>query len=154
VSLNLKRKSFALACVAILVFVTGCLTPVRNEVPLATGNVMDKPASANDTRLVIFNDSDFLAYGLDGSGRINVNLNGQGVAQVKIGQYAQVVVPHGQYQVDLAHMDIATFSSHHQIELRDPVSFLEIFATPTANEAFLVSRPPSDFDEKFKPVGP
>ena len=103
---------------------------------------------------MIFNDSDFLAYGLDGSGRINVKLNGQGVAQLKIGQFAQVVVPLGQYQVDLEHMDTATFTSHHQIELRDPVSFLEIFATPTANKAYLVSRPPPGFDEKFKPVEP
>ena len=89
---------------------------------------------------------------MDGSGRINVKLNGQGVAQVNIGHYAQVIVPQGKYQVDLVHLDTATFPSKHEIELNTPVSFLEIFATITSNKAFLVSRPPPDFDKKFKPV--
>jgi len=145
---------FALAFLAFPIFLTGCLTPVKNELPLIKGNVIDRPANVNDTRLVIFNDSDFLAYGLDGSGRINVKLNGQGVALVKIRQYAQVEVPHGRYEVELEHMDMATFSSQHQIELRDPISFLEIFSVPTSNKAFLVSRPPADFNEKFKPLKP
>jgi hypothetical protein len=140
------------ALLSLPLFMAGCLSPVQNEIPLATGSVLERPANTNDTRLVIYNDSDFLAFGMDGSGRINVKLNGQGVAQVNIGHYAQVIVPQGKYQVDLVHLDTATFSSEHQIELNTPVSFLEIFATITSNKAFLVSQPPPDFDKKFKPV--
>ena len=140
------------ALLSFSLFLTGCLTPVKNEIPLASGSVLEKAANTNDTKLVIFNDSDFLAFGLDGSGRINVKLNGKGVAQIDIGRYAQVIVPKGKYQVDLVHLDMAHFSSRHQIELTDPESFLEIFATPTSNKAFLISKLPPNFDEKFKPV--
>ena len=147
-----QKIVFALSFLFLPFFTTGCLTPVKNEISLATGGTMDKPADPNDTRLVIFNDSDFLAFGMDGSGRINVKLNGQGVTQIRIGQYAQVIVPQGKYHVELVHFDTATFSSEHEIELNTPVSFLEIYATPTSNRAFLVSRPPPDFDKKFKLV--
>jgi hypothetical protein len=151
-SKNIRQIIVASFLLILPLFITGCLTPVKNEIPLATGGTTDKPANPNDTRLVIFNDSDFLAFGMDGSGRINVKLNGQGVTQIRIGQYAQVIVPQGKHHIELVHFDTATFSSEHEIELNTPISFLEIYATPTSNRAFLVSRLPTDFDKKFKLV--
>lgn len=91
---------------------------------------------------------------MDGSGRLNVKLNSQGVGQIRIGQYAQVLVPRGKCHVELVHFDTVTFSSAHDIELNAPVSFLEIYATTTSNKAFLVSHPPANFDQKFKPIKP
>jgi hypothetical protein len=150
--LQLKKIILSSSFLFLALFLSGCLSPVKNEIPLAGGGVLDNPQGANDTRLIIYNDSDFLGFGMDGSGRINVTLNGQGVALVKIGEYAQVIVPKGKYEVDLVHLDMAKFASHHEIELTEPVSILEIFATPTSNRAFVVSHLPPDFTEKFKPV--
>ena len=114
---------------------------------------LGKSASTNDTKLVIFNTSDYLAYGLDGSGRINVRLNGQGVGQINLRRYARLIVPRGAYAVELVHLDsMCTFRSHHQIELTEPESYLQIFATPTSNRAFLVSHAPPDFAGKFSPI--
>jgi hypothetical protein len=147
------KKSLQLIALLVLpLLLAGCLTPVKNEIPLAGGDLSIQATNMNDTKLVIFNDSNFLLYGMDGSGRINVRLNGKGVAQLHIGQYVQVMVPKGTCQVDLLHRDMADLSSQHQIELRDPESFLEIYSTPFANSARLVPSLPPDFEKNFKPV--
>lgn len=147
-----QKSVLSLSFLLIALLLSGCLSPVKNEIPLSGGSVLDNPQGTNDTRLTIYNDSNFLGFGLDGSGRINVKLNGQGVALIKIGEYAEVIVPKGKYEVELTHLDMTEFASRQQIELTEPVSILEIFATPTSNKAFLVSHLPPDFDEKFKPV--
>jgi hypothetical protein len=148
----MKRISQLAILLVVPLLLTGCLTPVQNEIPLAGANLSVKATSTNDTKLVIFNDSNFLLYGLDGSGRINVKLNGQGVAQLKVGYYAQVIIPRGNYRVDLLHVDRDYYSSQHQIELSDPESFLEIRVFSFSNEARLVSTLPPNFVKKFKPV--
>jgi len=83
-----------------------------------------KATSTNDTKLVIFNDSNF----------------------------AQVIVPKGSYRVELSYRDMADFSPHHQIELTDAESYLKINATPTSNQAEIVPTLPPNFDKKFKPI--
>src|SRR6266568_8306392 len=112
-STSMKRSLQLAALLLLPLLLTGCLTPVANEIPLAYDDLSVKPGNTNDTRLVIFNDSNFVLYGLDGSGRINVKLNGKGVAQIHVGYYAQAIVPKGTYQVDLMHRDTADFASRH-----------------------------------------
>src|SRR5258705_5987192 len=113
---------------------TGCLSPVKNEIPLVQGGLSVKPTSTNDTKLVIFNISNSFLYKIDGSGRINVKLNGQGVAQLKIGHYAQVIVPKGRYKIELTHRDMADITSDHNIEFRDSESFVEIYSNPLSTQ--------------------
>ncbi len=137
---------------ALSVLFTGCLTPVKNEIPLAGGDLSVRATRTNETKLVVFNDSNSLLYGLDGSGRINVTLDGKGLAQMSIGRYAQVITSVGQHEIDLAHFDIGPFRSHHSIELSAPESFLKIYATPVGNEIDLVPVLPQDFEKKFKPI--
>jgi hypothetical protein len=142
-----------LSAVLILsLFLTGCLSPVRNEIPLAKGGLNIKPSNTNEAKLVIFNDSSVVGFGIDGTGRINVRLNGKGVTQLNIGRYTQVIVPKGKYQLDLDHLDMVHFTSKHQIELVQPESFLLISATPVSNKAEMLSVPPPDFEAKYRPV--
>jgi hypothetical protein len=147
------RQGVQLAALIIaLQTLSGCLSPVKNEIPLLSGDLSLKATNALDTKLVIFNDSNYLMFGLDGSGRINIKLNGKGVTQLNLGCYTQMIVPKGGYQLDLTHLDMGTFSSRHQIELTQPESFLEIRATPASNAAQLVPALPADFAAKFTPV--
>jgi hypothetical protein len=148
----MKQISQLAILLVVPLLLTGCLSPVKNEIPLAGSDLSVKATGTNDTKLVIFNDSNFLLYGLDGSGRINVKLNGQGVAQLKVGYYAQVIVPRGSYQVELLHVDRDYYSSQHQIDLSEPESFLEVRAISFSNEVRLVSTLPPNFEKKFKPV--
>ncbi|MDB6124831.1 MAG: hypothetical protein JWQ71_3824 [Pedosphaera sp.] len=149
------KQSIQLSALLILsLLLTGCssLSPVKNEIPLVKGGLDIKPTNTNDTKLVIFNDSSVVGFGIDGTGRINVKLNDKGVAQLNIGRYTQVIVPKGKYQVDLEHLDMFHFTSQHQIELVKPESFLMIYATPTSNKAELLSTLPQDFEQKYRPV--
>ncbi len=120
--------------------------------PLASRADWEKPAGPSETKLTIFNTSGSLAYGLDGSGRINVRLDGRGVGQVGIHRYATLIVPKGKHEVELVHLDMVKLTSHQQIELTEPESYLQIFATASSNKAELVSHLPANFADKFKPV--
>ncbi|MGA2787746.1 MAG: hypothetical protein ABSF60_09480 [Verrucomicrobiota bacterium] len=80
----MKRILQLAALLLLPLLLAGCLTPVKNEIPLVQGGLSVKASNTNETMLVIFNDSNYLMYGLDGSGRINVKLNGKGVAQIHI----------------------------------------------------------------------
>jgi len=137
------------ALLVLPLLLSGCLTPVQSEIPLAQGDLSVKATNTNDTKLLIFNDSDHVLYGLDGSGRINVKLNGKGVAQLHNGQYLQVILQKGSYRVDLAHLDMVKFSSKYQIELTNSESFLEIRSTPTSNHAEIVPALPPNFERDF-----
>ena len=147
------KRILQLAVLLVLPFLlAGCLTPVANEIPLVHGDLSAKASNPNDTKLVIFNDSNFLMYGLDQTGRINVSLNGKGLTQINIGRYAQVIVPKGTCQVYLVHWDTDKFASQHEFDLTNDESFLEIHAKITSNEANLLSELPEDFEKKFKPI--
>lgn len=148
-----KKQGILLAAlIAALPFLAGCLTPVKNEMPLLSGDLSLKATNATDTKVVIFNDSNRVLFGLDGSGRINVKLDGKGVTQLNIGSYTQLIVPKGSYRVDLTHLDTVTFSSHKQVQFTEPESFLEIHSTPTSNEAKLVPSLPAHFTSDYTPV--
>src|ERR1700750_1679143 len=90
---------------------TGCFTPVKNEIPLVKGDLHLIPANTNETKLVIFNDSNPVLYGADGSSRINVKLNGKGLGRLNFGQYAEVVIPKGKCEVDWQPLDLVGFPS-------------------------------------------
>ena len=138
--------------VVLSLFLAGCLTPLKNEIPLAGGDLSARATKTNETKLVFFNDSDFLMFGIDSTGRINVTLDGKGVAQLNIGRYAQVITSKGRHTIDLVHRDIFHFRSHHVIELNDPDSFLKIYATPVGNAVKLLPVLPPGFVIKFTPV--
>jgi hypothetical protein len=150
--INMKRSLQPSSLIVALLFLAGCLTPVKNEMPLAKDDLSTMPADTNHTKLVIFNDSAFMSYGLDGSGRINVTINGKGLGQIKVGRYAQVIVPKGKCQVDLMHRGMSDCFSQYDFEFSGSESFLEIAATPFSNEANCVSALPKDFEKKYMPI--
>jgi len=91
-------------------------------------------------------------FGLDGSGWINVQLNNKGLAQVRIGQYAQAFVPKGHCAINLQHRDLGYFYATYEFDFTNDNSFVEIHATPTSNEALLVPNLPDNFEWHYKPV--
>ncbi len=138
------------ALLFLLTLLGGCLTPVKNEMPLVRNGLSAKATGPNETKVIIFNSSNWLLFPL--TGRINVKLNEKEIANLNIGQYAEVVMPRGGCQVDLVHWDVANFYSQHIVELKGPESFLEVRATPTANQARIVPELPRNFEKRFKPV--
>ena len=125
---------------------------MKNEIPLVRGDLHLIPANTNDTKLIIYNTANPVLYGADGSSRMNVKLNGKGLGRLNFGQYAVVVIPRGKCQVDMQHLDLVRFSSQRWLDLNDPESFVEIYPTPTSNEAKLVPVLPADFERKFEAI--
>jgi len=136
----------ALACLA------GCsLPPVKNEMPLAR-SFTARAANSNETKVVIFNQSSMVLHGIDNTGRLNVKLDGKGVAQLNIGEFVQVIVPRGKHQVNLEHRDVFMFRSDHELEFTNAETFLKVRATPVSNEAQVVPELAPQFDVKFRPA--
>lgn len=133
---------------------SGCATlaQVPAELPLASSDLSLKVTDPAQTKLLLFNASDVRMYKLDGSGRINVFLSEKGVAQLDIGQYAQLIVAKGKYTVRLTHVDLVEFTSEHTFDLTEDESILEFCATPLGHKARLRGELPTDFLVSFKPI--
>jgi len=133
-----------------LFILTGCTatTPER-EVQLPSQSLIQPLNNDKQAKLIVFNDSNKLMYGLDNSGKINIHLNGKGVGQLKIGEYVILSVEKGNNTIDLLHKDIVNFSSSHQIIVSESPTHLKIYAKVTSNGAEIVQKPNS-FESKFK----
>lgn len=137
--------------IGILFALYGCAaTPPVSEVQLPS-QLLNEPPGNGRIQLIIFNDSNALMYGLDGSGKINIHHNGKGVGQLKIGQYVILSVEEGSHNIDLLHKDIVNFDSTHQLLVSDSPTYLKIYAKVTSNGAEIVSKP-DNFESKFKPA--
>jgi Caspase domain len=154
----MKQTISLLLLAAALSFATGCATTsatlpaMRSEIPIASPDLSLKPHDESYSKLIIFNTSSKLLYGIDRNDLINIYLNGKGVTQLYMNQYVQVVVPRGNYKVDLVHNDVWNFSSSHTIEIDTPEAYLNIRATLTSNSAKLVRGLPDNFAKTFVPV--
>lgn len=108
-------------------------TPPEREV-LLPSQIIDQPLDdVNKIKLVIFNQSNALLYGVDGSGKINIHLNGKGVGQLQIGQYVILEVDKGRHIIDLLHRDIVNFSSSHELDVSESPSYIKIYSKMTSN---------------------
>jgi len=148
----MKRIGLHSALLASIACIAGCsLTPVKNEMPLVR-SFTARATNSNDTKVVIFNESSMVLHGIDNTGRLNVKLDGKGVARLQIGEYVQVIVPRGKHQVYLEHRDMFMFRSDHELEFTNAETFLQVRATPISNEAKVVPELAPQFDVKFRPA--
>ena len=89
-----------------VVFMTGCATPpVLTEYDLPNQALSVKPAEGL-SRVVFFNSSNIILYGLDQSGVISMRLDGKGLATLKIHDYVQIFLDKGEYNLYLVHRDV------------------------------------------------
>lgn len=147
----MRKIACTLLFISISFLLCGCAAiPVKQEVPLPSQMIGQAPSEEGMVRLVIFNDSDFLLYGLDNSGKINVSINGKGVGRLSIGHYVIVEVSEGKHTVHLEHKDIVDFHSDHVIDIKEAENYLRISAKMTSNKAELVKKP-ADFEGEFIP---
>lgn len=144
-------KIMLISILGALAILVGCAaTPPAREVQLPPQSI-DESSQEGLVQLVIFNDSNSLLYGLDGSGKINIHQNGKGVGQLKIGQYVVLTVKEGSHIIGLLHKDLVNFSSTHTVSVSGSPTYLKIYAKVTSNGAEIVSRP-EGFESKFKPA--
>lgn len=144
---------FSLAILFILLtFAGGCRSKIESEVQLFQGDLSAESVDPRFSKVIVFNDSSFVLFGMDESKGISVKIDGKPIAKLAPGQYVQALVPKGVCEVKLVHWDLRRFSSQQRIELLAQKSFLRVRATSEANEAEVVSELPPDFEKRFRPI--
>lgn len=143
-------KNMGLISIMILISACGATPPVR-EVTLPEQKLGVESADRAHSKLVLFNDSNRVMYGMDGSGKINIHLDGKGAGQLRIGEYLILDVTKGAHKIDLLHVDMMTFKSSHDIEVKNDEEYAKVYAKMTSNGIEIVEKP-ADFESKFKPT--
>lgn len=131
----------------------GCATPtVNREVPLLGPDLSAVAKTPGNSKVLIYNHSSRLTHLL--TGKVQVRLNGRGVAALEIGEYLQIEVPRGKHALQLSHWDLVSFNSMHELEVDQPSVIVEVQATAVSN--FMrthPSLPPStQLPDDFRPV--
>lgn len=132
--------------------ITGCATlpPLKNEIPLAGSDITLRSQDPNLTKLIIFNSAPALTY--LGRHKMNVYLDGKGVAQLGSHKYVQLILPRGKYKVDLVYVHDFILRSSHIVEMTGSESYLEVFPTFDSSRARLVPQLPQNFTNDFEPT--
>lgn len=142
-------KNSGLITIMILICACGATPPVR-DVTLPEQKLGMAPIGPAYSKLVLFNDSNRALYGMDGSGKINVHLDGKGVGQLRIGEYVILDVTKGMHKIDLLHVDMMSFKSTHDVEVEQDEEYAKVYAKMTSNGIEIVEKP-KDFESRFKP---
>ena len=135
--------------VMVLAIVYGCaVAPVQQEVQLPSQSLDQITPVDGKSVAVIYNASNRLMFGANSTGRMNISIDGKGVGQLAIGEYVIVNLSAGTHKVSLAHRDTLKFSSTHELEASDQLSFVKIYCKVTSNGLEVTERP-EEFSDKF-----
>jgi hypothetical protein len=128
----------------------GCGTPPPIvEVSLPPQDISVPVRDGQKSRLVMFNDSGKVLYGVDTSGKINVYINSKAVGQLNIGEYLVAEVEKGAVEIKLLRSDLLDFRSTDSIEVSDGYTFVRLRATPVSNRVEIVAKP-AGFENEYK----
>jgi hypothetical protein len=146
----MKRRLLLAALTSVAV--SGCaLPPLAREVPLLRPELTTQPSKPENSKVLIYNNSNRLAFLL--TGKMHVRLNGRGVAALEIGEYVQIEVPKGKHTLMLSHWDMIVFNSIHELNVDASSIFVEIQATPVSNSMKVHPNlpPSSELPRGFRP---
>lgn len=145
--MNYRRAALFVA--ALTTLLSGCaMAPVRPELPLLGNDLSVRSPSSDHAKLVLINNSSKLLHGADGTGRINVRLDGKAVGGPNIGEYLQVQVPKGRHSLEVWHLDVIKFRTEQEINV-DQDLVIELKATPFSNKILVQSTMPAG---DFRPI--
>jgi hypothetical protein len=147
-----KSAGYSLLFIFVLLSLCSCgIHTIKPEFNLPDQNLHSN-IDKNKTRVIFFNDSNMVIYGLDGSGKINVKLNGKALGSLKIHNYVQIYLDGGSYDLILAHWDMVTFESKYQINIGGDNVYIQVYSQPTSTAYQLVSELPEKFAQKYTPI--
>jgi hypothetical protein len=132
-----------------VLLINGCaIAPPQQEIALPDQSIAAPVDEMSRSKVVIFNASNPVLFGIDGSGVINIHIDGKGVGQLAIGKYVVVQLDKGVHKLELAHRDVGIMASSHEIHLTDSIQYLKIYAKVSSNGAEVVNKP-EKFESKF-----
>ena len=135
-----------------LVAFSGCAIPrLASEFP-PTDQHLSAPVPAGHARVIVFNSSNALLYGVDHSARMNVLIDGRALAALDRGEYAQVFLPPGRHDFQLRRRDVFWIETEHPLRIDDYPRYLKISSQPGENQFEPLDQVPADFAKKYRPV--
>ena len=143
--------SIALASIAILLSGCASLEPVVPTKPLPR-QTLSTPVPDGQTRVIFFNDSNFLMYGLDGTGTINFFLDEEPVATVPIGGWVQVFAEPREYSLKLQHHDMGLIEDTFDLSIVGEETYVRLYCGITSTKFELLESLPENFNDKFDPM--
>jgi hypothetical protein len=148
------NRNFILAGVVMLALLTlaGCPTPtVLTEYELPSQDMRSR-SEEGLARVVFFNASNELLFGLDQSGFVAIKINNKGLATLKIGSYVQIFLDKGEYDLYLAHQDMILFENNYKLAVDKDEVFVKVFAEAVSTNYKIVDRLPANFSQKYQPA--
>ena len=145
--------------VIIILMLCGCsLVPIRDSEYHLPNQDINASTDQDKYRIIFFNTSNIYLYPL--SGTINVRIDQKHVATLKIGQYVQVNLSPGEYDLYLDHWDAGTWASEYKFTVQkelpgDPSKrdvFVKVFAQITSTDLEVVNKLPEDFMIHYRPA--
>ena len=136
---------------ALLVFATlSCagIATIRPEIPLPPQSI-DTPVPAGLARVVFFNGPQG-GTTIDGADKVNIIIDGRGLASLRKWQFVQVFLAPGTYEVKLEHLDIGTFGSGHLLDVEAGDNWVKAYSTLTSNRLERIDQQPDRFIEKYR----
>lgn len=144
----LRVAAFAVCLCA----VSGCAIPrIASEFP-RTDQHLSAPVPTGLSRVVVFNSSNSVLYGLDHSGRMHVLIDARAVGSLDPGEYAQVFLPQGRHDVALRHRDMTWIETEHPVLIDRAERYLNVTCEPAGQRLEAQDQPPPDFGRKYRPV--
>ena len=111
---------------------------------------LDTDAADVEVWIIFFNDSNPLLYAA--SGRIGIELDGTGLANVNIGEYVKVGVMPGVHKVTLKHWDVFTFTDKYTLKIPETDAYVRVSNSPYSTNLSLQTSKPTEFDSKYNPL--
>ena len=135
-----------------LALISACaVSPVKQDIELPIQDLNQPLLDEKMVRLVMYNNSNKLWFGVDGSGEVNITLDGKGVCRLGNGEYVIVEIFPGDHTFDLEHRDFVLFKSSYTLSVNEKLTFMQVFATPVSNVAEITEKPEL-FEKKYAKV--
>lgn len=133
-----------------LVYTSGCSVPnVKPEFILPSQDI-HSAVQPGLSRIVFFNASNKLLYGLDGSGKINIKINKKDLASLKINDYVQIFLARDDYELYLVHKDVMDFKSNYKLKIDKEEVFVKVYSQPFSTDYKIVDQLPADFKREYR----
>jgi hypothetical protein len=132
-----------------LLILCSCAT-VKLETNLPSQQ-LNAPIPENKTRVVFFNESNKVLYA-DGSWRIGIKIDGEGVANLHFNQYVQIDLTPGKHSLELSHVDVFTFRDKYDFNVTDKTMYVKVYNGLVSTKFQILPSKPNNFEINFRPT--
>lgn len=105
---------------------------------------------AGKTKIVFFNNSNVLLYGIDMTDKIDITIDDKNVGSVRLAEYLVIDLFSGEYKMNLTHYDTTKFSNNYTLKVIGREMYIEIYNGPLSTNYKIVDKLPDNFQERYK----